>query len=352
MTRRQRTARKPITIVSLALCGAFFSYGQAVREPHTFFREQIGLTGDQITLIDRGKAVALALPTRTPAEIFIFGAVYVNAFPDEYLKHARRLDRLRKLPDYIGIGEFSNPPVLEDLEGFTLEPDDIRNLRNCRPGRCKVQLSAQEMQKLQEAANWSATGASARVNDGIRKMALELLLRYQEGGNRSLPIYQDRDDPVHLAEQLQSLLSRADAMPIYLPELNRYLLEYPNGKLTNVESMFYWEKVAFGLKPTIRVNHALIYRSTGPRGPAHVVAVKQLYASHYFELALDITAAVPANGRPEDKGFYLISLKGSTQQGLTGFTGSLLRRVIVSKTRTAQENTLMGVKKLLEQPTN
>lgn len=349
MKRTDKRAPRFVILWGLVMGGAFAAGGQTVREPHTFFKERIGLSDDRIAMIDRGKVVAIAVPTGRPAEIFIFGAVYVNALPDEYLKHARSLDRLRRLPSYLGIGEFSNPPTLKDLDGFTLEPDDIRNLKNCRPGKCDVQLSAEAMKKLRETTDWSSPNAAAQVNDGVRKMALELLLRYQEGGNRALAAYQDRNDRVHLAEQLESLLGRSAATSMYLPELNRYLLEYPHARLTDVESMFYWEKVAFGLKPTIRVNHALFFRSTGPRGPAHVVAVKQLYASHYFELALDVTAAVPDGRRVNEKGFYLISLKGSTQQGLTGWSGSLLRRVIVSKTRAAQENTLVGIKRVLEQ---
>lgn len=336
-----------VTLASFVLSAPLI--GQTMREPHTFLKERIGLTDDQIAAIDRGKAVSTALPTKAPAEIFIFGAVYVNAASGDYLKLARSLDHLRKLPNYLGLRKFSSPPELADLEGFTLEADDIRNLKYCRPGSCRLQLSAEAMQELRERANWSSPDAAVRVNEGVRQMALDTLLRYQKGGDRALPAYADRNHPVHVAEQLQSLLSRSEATPVYLPELNRYLLEYPHTKLKNIETMFYWEKVAFGLKPTLRLNHAIAYESTGPRGTGHIFAVKQLYASHYFELALDLTAAIPDSSRTDGKGFYLISLKGSTQQGLTGLTGSLLRRLIVSRTRSAQDNTLIGIKKTLEQ---
>lgn len=46
---------------------------------------------------------------------------------------------------------------------------------------------------------------------------------------------------------------------------------------------------------------------------------------------------------------YVISLKGSTQQGLTGFMGFFRRRVVVSKTLSAQENSLIDIKKALEE---
>ena len=76
--------------------------------------------------------------------------------------------------------------------------------------------------------------------------------------------------------------------------------------------------------------------------------VKQLFASHYFQLALDLSACVPDTARSNGTGFYLISLRGSTQQGFTGLLGSILRRIVVSKTRTAQERSLVLMKQALE----
>jgi hypothetical protein len=340
---------KAATLAVGILMGALISAGQTTREAPTFLREQVGLSDGQIAMIARGKAVAKVLPSKTPAEIFVVGAVFVNATPEEYVKLAFDMGRLRRLPSYLGVGRFSDPPMLSDLEGFTLEPEDIRNLRICRAGKCGVQLPAEAMQELQKAVDWSGPNVAAQVNDRVRRMALEILRRYQEDGNSVLGTYRDKDRPFDVDAQLQSLLGRSEALPVYLPELNRYLLNYPNATLANVESLFYWERVNFGLKPTLRLNHAIAYKSAGPRGAAQVVAVKQLYASHYFQLALDLTACVTESGRTSDAGFYLISLKGSTQHGLTGLKGSLLRRIVVGKTRSAQEKALINIKKALEE---
>jgi hypothetical protein len=68
--------------------------------------------------------------------------------------------------------------------------------------------------------------------------------------------------------------------------------------------------VDFGLKPTIRLNHAILYRANGPRAIGEIIIAKQLYASHYFQLALDLTACVPGISAGGESGFYLISLKG------------------------------------------
>ena len=91
----------------------------------------------------------------------------------------------------------------------------------------------------------------------------------------------------------------------------------------------YWEKVNFGMKPTIRINHAVIYNVKAQGRDISVVAIKQLYASHYFHTALDLTVCVADPSAPG--GFYLLTLKGSEQDGLTGVKGSILRKVVVKR---------------------
>lgn len=73
----------------------------------------------------------------------------------------------------------------------------------------------------------------------------------------NLGTYRDKKHPAVVAETFESLLSRSKALPVYLPQLDRYLLEYPNRKSDRVESEFFWEKLNFGLKPTIRIVQAI-----------------------------------------------------------------------------------------------
>ena len=108
-------------------------------EPYKFFREFAGLSEEQIAAIRSGKAVAKVTESRTPDEVFVFGAVYVEATPESYLKLASDIDALRKLPSYLAIQSFSDPPQLSDLEGFNLEQQDIKELKKqlARPHCCQ-----------------------------------------------------------------------------------------------------------------------------------------------------------------------------------------------------------------------
>lgn len=317
-------------------------------EPFRFFRDYIGLDEDQIKAIRNGKAVAKIIQSLTPDEVFVFGSVYVQSAPQKYLALASDIDELRKLPNYLAIRKFSDPPQLSDLEGFTLEPDDIKQLKNCEPGRCEVQLPTEAMDEFKQSINWSAPDAAIQVNQLGQKMALDSLQRYIQGGNTALGTYRDKHHPAVVAATFQSLLSRSRALPEYLPELDHYLLDYPQAPSENIQSEFYWEKVNFGLKPTLRIVQAIVYRGQRSDDPAYVIAEKQLYASHYFESALDLTVCVRDEDHPERPGFYLITLKGSQQAGLTGLKGGIVRKVAVDRTRSSLERALATIKQKLE----
>lgn len=148
--------RNPAIIFMLAILEAGFSISAASQtsaELQNYFRDSIGLSQEQIADIRNGKAVAKVLKSRTPAEIFVFGAVYIKATPESYVKLAGDFDRLRKLPEFLAIGKFSDPPRAADLEGFKFDGDDIKSLRECKPGKCDVQMPAEAIENLHKSMN-------------------------------------------------------------------------------------------------------------------------------------------------------------------------------------------------------
>jgi hypothetical protein len=315
-----------------------------------FFKKYIGLSSDQIRAIRSGQAVAKILDSPTADEVFVFGAVYVRSTPEEYLKLASDIDALKKLPNYLAIRKFSDPPQPADLDGLSLEEEDFEDLQKCRAGKCEIQLPTDAMEEFRTRVNWSAPDAHIQANRIAKQLMLEALKKYQEGGNAELGIYRDKNNPAAVEQAFQSLVSRSKALPVYLPELQTYLLNYPKVNMERIESAFYWEKVNFGLKPTIRLLQVVLYRGADSQGPAYAVAVKQLYASHYFHTALDLTVCVRDEGEKQ-QGMFLITLKGSQQAGLTGFKGSIVRKVAVDKTRSSLERALAATKVSLERST-
>jgi hypothetical protein len=331
-------------LLALLLLWNVASAGQSEDALRDFFRKRAGLDDREITAVSSGVPVAKVLPTPTPAEILVFGAVYVSGAPADYLALAKDVDALRRLPGYLAIRRFSSPPQISDLEGFTLDSEDIKDLRECRPGDCIVQLPVEAIDALRRSVDWSAPDVAVRVNTILQTTALEALLAYQRGGNAALGTYRDQDAPAEIGKQFETLVERFEMLPVYLPDLRRFLLEYPSYEPPDVESQFYWEKVNFGLRPTLRLVHAAVYRGSGQQ-PVYATAAKQLYASHYFHTALDMTACIEVTGRP---GFFLVTVKGSEQAGLTGVKGSMIRKVAVGKVRSSLEKALAGMKRVLE----
>ena len=330
-------------------CGiAQSATGEPRAEVEKFFREFVRLTDDQVRDIGEGKAVAKVLESGAPDEVFVFGAIYINSAPERYLRLAADTDALRKLPNFIALRQFSTPPQIADLDGFVLDEKDLDELKHCKPAHCEVQLPTEAIEKFQHSVDWTAPNSSAQANHLAQQMALEALLRYQQGGNMALGTYRDKSHPSAVVETFASLLAHMRALPIYLPDLHRYLLDYPNAASNEIRSEFYWEKVNFGLKPTLRIIQAIAYRGTSPDKPAYAVALKQLYASHYFETALDLTVCVS----DKKNGFYLITIKGSQQAGLTGFKGGIVRKVAVDKTRSSLQKALAVYKQRLESRTD
>lgn len=306
------------------------------------------LTAEEIAAVDAGRPVAKVLPWGEPSEVYVFGAVHVDGSPETYLKAARDVRRLSSTPGYLAIGELRDDTTVADLIALTFEADDVKALNHCREGACDVQLPTTSIQAFRNGVDFSRPDAAEQASALARPMVLQLLRSYQEGGDRTLGEYRDKQSPARIADQFETMVSRASLLPDVIPELRRYLLDYPHATLANADSFFYWEKVAFGLKPTIRVNHAVIYHGRADGHDFGAVAVKQLYATHYFHTALDVSVCVDDVAGATARGFYLLTLKGSQQEGLTGVKGSLLRKVVVDKTRQSLERALTSIKRTVE----
>jgi hypothetical protein len=330
-------------------CAASPCFSQNNPNLQTYFKEYVGLSDQQIATIRSGQAVSKHLHSRQADEIFVFGAIYVNADPETYLKFSRDFDRLRSLPGYLALGTLSQPPQLSELKGFAFDSEDIKDLQKCKPGKCDVQLPASHMERLQASIDWSAPNVEDQVTQLLQKTAVERIGAYQREGNSALGTYNDKKESTDVAGQFKYMLSFSKALPKYLPDFYEYLLSYPNGKHEHVEDYFYWAKVKFGLKPTLRVIHVLTFRGTPPGEPVYVIAEKQLYSSHYFQTALDLTFCVTDTADPHAKGFYLIKVLGSEQAGLTGFKGSIVRKVAVDRSASSLQKSLDVIKSTLEQ---
>ena len=117
MGTRIRFAMLVIPALLLSLIDDPAARGQSA-EPFKFFREYVGLSQDQIAAVRSGRAVAKTLGSRNADEVFVFGAVYVESTPENYLKLASDVDALRKLPNYLAIQKISESAPAFRPRGF------------------------------------------------------------------------------------------------------------------------------------------------------------------------------------------------------------------------------------------
>ena len=154
--------------------------------------------------------------------------------------------------------------------------------------------------------------------------------------------------PTQIPQQFSYMLSYSKVLPEQLPEFYRYLLAYPKNKPANVEDTFYWARVKFGLKPTLRVVQMVTMQGEATDPVAYAIAEKQLYSSHYFETALDLSFCVRRGDNSKQPGFYLIMAMGSEQAGLTGVKGSIVRKTAVGRSVSNLQNALTTIRDTLE----
>ena len=99
----------------------------------------------------------------------------------------------------------------------------------------------------------------------------------------------DKRHPKALSAEFNTLLRNSSYLVEYVPAFHQYLASYPRGTLPEAQNVLFWTKDTFGLKPVVSIYHATIH--TPPGGPGLLAAVKTLYASHYFNAALEVMSS-------------------------------------------------------------
>jgi hypothetical protein len=192
--------------------------------------------------------------------------------------------------------------------------------------------------------DWKNPAARADASALFRRLAFAYVKGYREGGNARLAVYRDKERPTFVENEFRSMIDRLPRLATGLPALKRFLLEYPQAKLSNSTDFLYWQEVQFGLKPTIRISHLVIQEL--PQGT--VIASKMLYSSHYFWTALEIRVLLPDPAR--GAGFWFVTVNRSRSDGLAGFTGRVIRSRVQREVEDGARAALAATKAKLESP--
>jgi len=308
----------------------------------SYIKSYVKLTPDEQTQLLAGQPVTQLLDTDPSKEVAVFGAIWIKAPIARYVAAVKDIENFEKGDSFLVTKRISSTPRLEDFDKLTLPPDDISDLKTCKVGDCKVKLSADALARIQKEIDWSKPTAHADVDRSMRKLALEYVTGYLEGGNSRLAEYRDAERPTFVAQEFAAMVNRMPPLTNYLTDLKGYLLNYPKVTLPNADSFLYWQDAKFGLKPTIRINHLTIADEQ-----THTTVVsKMLYASHYFWTAIELRVLIPDPARGE--GFWFVNVNQSRSDGLNGFKGSVIRGKVRGETEKGMQSALKITKTRME----
>jgi hypothetical protein len=238
--------------------------------------------------------------------------------------------------------KISAPPKLEDFRSLRLPDEDLQDLRRCRVGNCEVKVAASAINRFQSEVNWNTPNAPAAAQQWIQRLAFEYVTSYLKGGDAELAVYRDTSRPTFVAQEFREMTTAMPELSTHMPNTREYLLGFPNVKMPEFKSFLYWQETEFGLKPVIRINHVAI-RETAEDA---IVASKMLYASHYFWTGIELRALVPDSSR--GNGFWFVTVNRSRSDGLSGFTGRLIRGRVRSEVEKGILAAMQSTKQRLE----
>ncbi len=288
----------------------------------TALRGFAGLTADQWKAVNRGDLQARTLDTREKREVAVVGVARLRATTACFVTMLQDIENFKKNPAVLRIRKFAIPVDPQDLEGFSLETGDLAELRNCRVGNCKVKLPPGVLERLGRDVDWSRPDRAAAAQSVFRQEMQAYIDTYFERGNSALIEYGDKSKTVRLADEFRAVLDARPGLAGLVPEFHEYLTRYPNDLLPGFSEFFYWSTESFGLKPVTGVTHVSLYVQPGRA----VIASKQIYASHYFDASLGMTAALDDDSQASDPGMYLVYLNRSRIDLLGGFFGGTAGR--------------------------
>jgi hypothetical protein len=241
----------------------------------------------------------------------------------------RRVELLRENRYVIASQRLSAPARIEDFDRLILEDEELEEIRRCVPGRCGVKLSAPDLQALTAIARTGGSEWKPRLQQAFREMLLRRVQTFTAGGLAALDDLVDKKRPSSPAGAFAPLLAHTAFLRDRTPDLARRLLHCPAVPPAGGESFVYWSKERLGGRPVIAVTYVVLMPPNGAGSPLLMVGA-QVYASHYLDASLTVTAFLQdqPGSRP-----YFVYLHRSSVDLLAGFWGRLARSIIESTAR-------------------
>lgn len=304
-----------------------------------FLTGELGLAPSSVATLQTEVLVEPLPVENASREIAVIGVVPIDVSSQFFLDRFRQTETFLASAELKQVGTFSRPPVSADVSALRLADDDLKAIRECKVADCKLKLPAQDIGAFQKL-DWSADDAADGATRLFRNRLTGYVRSYLERGNSALVVYADKPQQMALAAGFGQLLGEAPRVSSLVPDLQRYLNEFPQFSPGGTEDILYWTIEDFGYRPVTAVTHATIYDHPAAGQTARaIIAQKQIYASHYFHARFSLMALMEGSEEPNGRGLYLVYVDRSLfDDDLGAINRSLLRRGLTNSLRTKLED--------------
>jgi hypothetical protein len=337
-----RARHLSVLVMACALLAAATSGVHAqtsLPELQKILRDKVAFEETDFAALQRGETIVTRAPVQDKREIAVSGLVNLRANADEFLRSYRDSLTRKNNAAVLEVGTFSSSPAMPDLENLTLEAKDVEDLKNCVVGNCELKLSAAMIERFGREVNWQGPDYAQQATQLFKTMLIEYVKDYRARGDAALIAYNDKQNEIRVAEE-------HDAIRRVSGYLNDLASTAGSSELQPLEEILVWNKIKFGLKPVISINHITIYKRERELGPQVLAVSKQIYANHYFNSSLALTGFVTVAGPAS----YLVYENRSRADGLSGPFSKFKRGVVEKKALEGLRGILQHSKLTLEGP--
>jgi hypothetical protein len=318
--RMARASGLVITLLLLAM--RTMSGNTPGADPFAFFSPSVRITQGERTRLNNGDVVVRILPA-DDGHLAVFAATRIGATPSALIHSTRRIETLKRGPLVLGVGRFGTVPSSTDLDNLSLDAADADALRRCRPGDCALKLSADEIESIRAAIARGGAGWRHSAEDAFRAALVDRVRGHQHSGLLALPPYADKDRPFSVGEAFSSIVARSPYLTRAFPDAVN-TLQTPLRGTESDQAFYYWSRERYGSGRTV-ITVTYVRLLEAPTAPQAMTISTQLFASHYVNGAVGLTAIACGRG---DGDCYLAYLNRTHTDMLGGIFGGLKRALI------------------------
>ena len=303
-----------------------------------------GFSARDLEAVAHGAAAVTAMHASDKDEVALMALVVVDVPRAFYATHA--WDVLTAEGSLHSSGVVREPATPADFADVVLTDNEAKTLKRCRPLHCGLKLSINQISQAAHEVEWSSS-TNAQADSLMRHWLADLTNDYRARGDVALPTYDDTRIAESSAAGFAVLFGESEAFLRDAPGLAEHLRQSPSVPMAGIESAIYWTvDRPEGLTPIVSLVRRSTFSPADSNAPTLMIT-KQLYASHYFDARLDITALAAGASEQGTRTYALVTRRlrfdKLPSSGMFDLRGRIIRKL-----RNALRDEVMGVKSRIE----